>query len=155
LAQRHIDYHRRTLREAPLDDVDPPAPITLGPGLSPGSAELARLTDAVSRSLEALGPEDRFMLCSYFLDRQTLLDISRVLHIHEATVSRRLKRLVADLRKRLVHNLQSGGLTKRASEEALGADPRDIELNLRALLQTSQTTPFSAMTAPNPASDKI
>ena len=155
LAQRHIDYHRRTLREAPLDDVDPPAAAILGPALSPGSAELARLTDAVSRSLAAIGPEDRFMLCSYFLDRQTLLDISRVLHIHEATVSRRLKRLVADLRKRLVHNLQSGGLSQRAAEEALGADPRDIELNLRALLQTSQKTPFSAMTAPIPATDKI
>ena len=150
LAQRHIDYHRRTRREAPLDDVDPPA---LEPSLSPGSAELARLTDAVSRSLQALAAEDRFVLSCYFLDRQSLLEISRVLRVHEATVSRRLKRLIADLRKRLVHNLQSGGLSKRAAEEALGADPRDIELNLRALLQTSQNSPFSEKTAA--ASDKI
>jgi RNA polymerase sigma-70 factor (ECF subfamily) len=154
LAQRHIDYHRRTRRETPLDNVDPPTP---GPSISPGSAELARLTDAVSRSLQALAGEDRFMLSSYFLDRQSLLEISRVLRVHEATVSRRIKRLVADLRKRLVHNLQSGGLSKRAAEEALGTDPRDIELNLRALLQTSQTPPFSDKTAsvPNTASDKL
>ena len=149
LAQRHIDYHRRTRREAPLDDVDPPA---LEPS-DPGSAELARLTDAVSRGLQALAPEDRFVLSCYFLDRQSLLEISRVLRVHEATVSRRLKRLIADLRKRLVHNLQSGGLSKRAAEEALGTDPRDIELNLRALLQTSQNPPFSEKTAA--ASDKI
>ncbi len=140
LAQRHIDYHRRTRREAPLEDVDPPA---LESPVSPGSAELARISDAVSRSLQALAAEDRFVLCCYFLDRQSLLAISRILRVHEATVSRRLKRLVADLRKRLVHNLQSGGLSKRAAEEALGADPRDIELNLRALLQTSQTRSFS------------
>ena len=150
LAQQHIDYHRRTRREAPLEDVDPPA---LESPVSPGSAELARISDAVSRSLQALAAEDRFVLCCYFLDRQSLLAISRILRVHEATVSRRLKRLVADLRKRLVHNLQSGGLSKRAAEEALGADPRDIELNLRALLQTSQTRSFPERTAA--ASDKI
>jgi RNA polymerase sigma-70 factor (ECF subfamily) len=150
LAQRHIDYHRRTRREAPLDNVDPPA---VEPALSPGSAELTRLTDAVRRSLQALAPEDRFIISCYFLDRQSLLAISRVLRVHEATVSRRLKRLIADLRKRLVHNLQSGGLSKRAAEEALGADPRDIELNLRAVLQTSQNPPFSEEMAA--ASDKI
>lgn len=148
LAQRHVDYHRRTRREAPLDNVDPPATEASG---SPASAELLRLTDAVRLSLQALPAEDRFMLSAYFLDRQSLLEISRVIRVHEATVSRRLKRLVNDLRKQLVHQLQSAGLSKRAAEEALGADPRDIELNLRALLQTSQNPPFSDETA----SDKI
>jgi RNA polymerase sigma-70 factor, ECF subfamily len=154
LAQRHIDHHRRTRREEPLDDVEPSAP---GLSSSPEPAELARLTDAVSLSLQALAPEDRYMLSAYFLDRQSLLEISRVLHIHEATVSRRLKRLVADLRERLIQNLQTGGLSKRAAQEALGTDPRDIELNLRAVLQTSQTPTFSGMaaSATGTASDKI
>jgi RNA polymerase sigma-70 factor (ECF subfamily) len=148
LAQRHVDYHRRTGRETSLDNVDPPAAEA---SRSPASAELLRLKDAVSRSLRALPAEDRFVLSAYFLDRQSLLEISRVIRVHEATVSRRLKRLVADLRKQLVHHLQSGGLSKRAAEEALGADPRDIELNLRVILQTSQSPPFSDKTA----SDKI
>jgi RNA polymerase sigma-70 factor (ECF subfamily) len=154
LAQRYVDYHRRTRREAPLDNVDPPAAEASG---SPASVEILRLKDAVSRSLQALPAEDRFVLSAYFLDRQSLLEISRVIRVHEATVSRRLKRLAADLRKQLIQNLQSGGLSKRASEEALGADPRDIELNLRALLQTSQTPPFSDKTASVPivASDKV
>jgi RNA polymerase sigma-70 factor (ECF subfamily) len=42
-------------------------------------------------------------------------------------------------------------LSKAAAEEALGTDPRDIEINLRRLLQTSQTSSFSnrrAQTAP-------
>jgi RNA polymerase sigma-70 factor, ECF subfamily len=154
LAQRHIDHHRRTRREEPLDDVEPSAP---GLSSSPEPTELARLTDAVSLSLQALAPEDRYMLSAYFLDRQSLLEISRVLHIHEATVSRRLKRLVADLHERLLQNLQTGGLSKRAAQEALGTDPRDIELNLRAVLQTSQTPTFSGMaaSATGTASDKI
>ena len=148
LAQRHVDHHRRTRREAPLDKVDPP---TAEAASLPASAEVNRLQEAVSVSLRSLPAEDRFMLSAYFLDRQSLLEISRVIRVHEATVSRRLKRLVADLRKQLIHHLQSGGLSKRAAEEALGADPRDIELNLRALLQTSQRPPFSSKTA----SDKI
>jgi RNA polymerase sigma-70 factor (ECF subfamily) len=148
LAQRHVDHHRRTRREAPLDNVDPPAAEGSS---SPASAELSHLTNALRLSLRALPAEDRFVLAAYFLDRQSLLEISRVIRVHEATVSRRLKRLVADLRKQLLHHLQSGGLSKRAAEESLGTDPRDIELNLRALLQTSQSPPFSGKTA----SDKI
>jgi RNA polymerase sigma-70 factor (ECF subfamily) len=139
LAQRHVDHHRRVHRETPLDNLDVPAPLS---SVCTIPAELSRLTRAVERTLQSLLPEDRFLLSSYFLDRQTLLHISRLLHVHEATISRRLKRLVADLRKQLLHNLQSGGLSKRAAEEALGNDPRDIEINLRALLQTSQSTSF-------------
>jgi len=154
LAQRHVDYHRRTRREAPLDNVDLPAAEA---SHSPTSPEVLRITDAVTRSLRGLAPEDRFMLSAYFLDRQSLLEISRVIRVHEATISRRLKRLVTDLRKQLIHHLQSGGLSKRAAEEALGTDPRDVELNLRAVLQTSQRPPFSDKTASGSiaASDKI
>jgi RNA polymerase sigma-70 factor, ECF subfamily len=154
LAQRYVDYHRRTRREAPLDNVDPPAAEA---PVSPASAEVLRLKNAVSLTLRALPAEDRFVLSAYFLDRQSLLEISRVIRVHEATVSRRLKRLAGDLRKQVLHHLQSGGLSKRAAEEALGADPREIELNLRALLQTSQTPPFSDKTASVriAASDKL
>ena len=91
--------------------------------------------------------EERYLLSSYFLDGQPLAQIGRVLHVHEATISRRLKRLLTDLRKRLLHHLQAGGLSKRAAEEALGNDPRDLEINLRALLQSSQISSFSEQTA--------
>jgi RNA polymerase sigma-70 factor, ECF subfamily len=147
LAQRHVDHHRRFHRETPLDTLDVPASEAAA---APLPEELTRLTYAVARTLRDLLPEDRFLLFSYFLDRQTLLQIARILHVHEATISRRLKRLVADIRKQLLHNLQSDGLSKRAAEEALGTDPRDIEINLRSLLQSSQTESFSDKTAPTP-----
>lgn len=145
LAQRHIDHHRRTRREAPLDDFDTPAPVP-----APLATELAPLTVALRITLETLPGEDRFLLASYFLDQRTLAEIGRTLHVHEATISRRLKRLTGDLRHRLLGNLQSGGLSKRAAEEALGADPRDLEINLRHLLQTSESPPFSGRAAPPP-----
>ncbi len=143
LAQRHVDHHRRTKRESPLDDQEAAAPAST---ITPLPAELDRLTLAVSRTFATLSPEDRFLLASYFLDQKTLRQIACLLQVHEATISRRLKRLTSDLHKQLLRNLQSGGLSKRAAEEALGADPRDLEINLRTLLQTSQSTSFSDKT---------
>jgi RNA polymerase sigma-70 factor, ECF subfamily len=148
LVQRFRDHHRRTHRETPLEGIDSPAPIA---SIAPIAAETAMLAEAVSRTLKDIDPEDRFLLVAYYLDRQTLLQIARTLHVHEATISRRLKRLVAGLRKQLLRNLCSTGLSRAAAEEALGADPRDIEINLRALLQTSQIPAFSTMRA---ASDR-
>jgi RNA polymerase sigma-70 factor (ECF subfamily) len=142
LAQRHVDHHRRTHRESPLDTLDAPAPQP-----EPAPAELTGLARAITITLESLSAEERYLLSSYFLDGQPLAQIGRVLRVHEATISRRLKRLLTDLRKRLLHHLQAGGLSKRAAEEALGNDPRDLEINLRALLQSSQISSFSEQTA--------
>jgi RNA polymerase sigma-70 factor (ECF subfamily) len=143
LAQRHVDHHRRTYREIPLDDLDAPAPAAAS---APLPTELNRLKQCVSQTFAALLPEDRFLLVSYFLDQKTLLQISRLLQVHEATVSRKLKRLAADIRKQLLRNLQAGGLSKQAAEEALGTDPRDLDINLRLSLQSSQSAAFSDKT---------
>jgi len=146
LVQRYRDRLRRTRRETPLDDFDGPAPDAPAPQVRAEIfASPSTLARAVALTLAALPAEDRFLLAAYYLDRQTLLQIARTLKVHEATVSRRLKRLVAELRKRLLRNLTAEGLSKRAAEEALGADPRDVEINLRALLQTSQLPAFSFM----------
>jgi RNA polymerase sigma-70 factor, ECF subfamily len=159
LAQRHVDHHRKTWREESLDNSanaenpDQPnriEPIAPTPEAIPTAKDLTIITLAVQQSLANRPAEDRFLLAAYFLDQQTLLQISRVLHVHEATVSRKLHRLVEDLRKDLLANLQSQGLSKRAAEEALGTDPRDLTTgdpdplssNLRNLLQISQSQPF-------------
>jgi len=149
LAQRHVDHYRRTYREIPLEVIEgSEADAAPSASATPLPAELNRLIHAVAHTLEALPPEDRFLLATYFLDQQTLLQIAHLLHVHEATISRKLKRLTTDLRKQLLRNLQAGGLSRRAAEEALGADPRDLELNLRALLQNSQPQPFSDRASP-------
>ena len=150
LAQRSIDHHRRTRRETPLDDFDVPAPAPAAV-----SAETDLLVEALARTFRSLASEDRYLLCAYYLDRRTLLQIAHILAVHEATISRRLKRLLADLRRQLLDNLRSGGLSRRAAEEALGADPRDIEINLRKLLQTSQTPTFFNQTAASVTSEPL
>lgn len=146
LAQRHVDHHRRTYRETslPADD-QTPAPAA---SASPAPDLLFRLGDSLKATLGALDPEERFLLSSWFLDQRTLLEISRTLSVHEATVSRRIGRLTTRLHKELLANLQASGMSLAAAEEALGTDPRDININLRAALQTSQSAAFSEQGVP-------
>jgi RNA polymerase sigma-70 factor (ECF subfamily) len=148
LAQRHVDHHRRSHRELPLDDptnsYDPPA-LESEPEKPP--TELLILGRAIEEALRRRPAEERFLLASYYIDERTLLQIAQVLHVHEATVSRKLRRVTGDLRKQVLKNLQGFGLSRRAAEEALGADPRDLDLNLKKLLQNPPSDTFQEKAA--------
>ena len=139
LAQRSVDRHRRAGRETPIADEDPPA-APLSP--NPKSEVLLLLGLTLTTMMGALEPEERFLLSAWFLDGRTLLEISRTVKVHEATVSRRIQRLTARLCKELLKNLQASGMSRAAAEEALGTDPRDVQINLRTLLQTSRPAAF-------------
>jgi RNA polymerase sigma-70 factor (ECF subfamily) len=139
LAQRNVDRHRRTHRETPLPSEElaatPPAAV-------PPSDVLSRLGESLAATLGSLSPEERFLLSALFLDRRTLLEISRILRVHEATVSRRVSRLTLRIRQDLLTHLQAQGMSRAAAEEALGTDPRDLDINLRSLLQASRPAAF-------------
>lgn len=143
LAQRHVDHHRRTHREETLDDpLNPIEPAVAEREDAETPRELALLRRAIEQALGECATEERFLLAAYYLDDRTLLEVARVLGVHEATVSRRLRRVAEDVRKGVMRNLQQAGLSRRSAEEALGADPRDIEMNLRKLLQISAAAAF-------------
>jgi len=144
LAQRHVDYHRRSHREEPLEEFDAPAPEQ---AQEKPAAMLTTLEKAVEGALSSAEAEDRLLLAAYFLDGRTLHEIAKMLQVHEATVSRKLKRICQDLRKQVLKNLQGLGLSRRAGEEALGADPRDLDVNLKELLQYSQSDAFQEKAA--------
>lgn len=132
LAQRRVNLYRRTSRETTLDDnLDPPAPAA-----EPANFEqLEKLRPSLEFAIAALCAEERFLLSAYYLDMRTLDELSLVLRVHEATVSRKLKRATEHVRKELLKALTARGLNRRAAEETLGTDPRDVDLNLRKLLQ--------------------
>jgi RNA polymerase sigma-70 factor (ECF subfamily) len=134
-----VDHYRGSHREQPLEEYEAPAPA-----IEPEkpASELTVLQKALEAALELCETEDRFLLASYYLDERTLLQIAQVLHVHEATISRKLKRVCQELRKQILKNLQSSGMSRRAAEEALGADPRDLDMDLRKLLQYSQSDAF-------------
>jgi RNA polymerase sigma-70 factor (ECF subfamily) len=139
LAQRHVNHFRQTRRESPLENVEVAA---AAPAIATEQAELARLRAGLTRVFEALDAEERFLLSSYYLDQRTLLQIAGVLRVHEATASRKLKRVTEQVRKKLLKALETEGMSRRAAQEALGADPRDLDLNLRNLLQVREAATF-------------
>jgi RNA polymerase sigma-70 factor (ECF subfamily) len=145
LAQRHVDNHRRTRREEPLEVLDAPAPE---PSTQTPPAKLSQLERAIEVTLGQRNEEERFLLAAYYLDRQTLLQIARILGVHEATVSRKLHRATKEIRKQVLRNLQHAGLSKRAAEEAMGADPRDLHVNVKKLLQNLQNPSFPMQAVP-------
>jgi RNA polymerase sigma-70 factor, ECF subfamily len=145
LAQRHVDHHRRTHREEPLEEFDAPAPDAAPEA---PMAEFSQLEQAVELALRQQNAEERFILAAYFLDGQTLLQIARTLGVHEATVSRKLHRVTDAIRAQVLRNLQDGGMSRRAAEEAMGTDPRDLDLNVKKLLQNSERQAFNEQAAP-------
>ena len=165
LAQRHVDQHRRTHREQPLDETNEnAAPATNAEG-EPDSKLLPLLATAVEEAMERHSPEERFLLASYYLDGRRLHEIAAVLGVHEATISRKLKRATESIRKQILRSLERKGLSRREAEEALGTDPRDLtaalsdpdlsasganphRLRLKELLQSSQPQPFKEQAGP-------
>jgi len=150
LTQRHVDHYRRTRREEPLrqsndiDEFDAPAPDPL-PQM-PARA-LSLLEQAIEQAVSGRIAEERYLLAAYYLDGQTLLEIGRVLGVHEATMSRRLHRAADQIRKQILKNLERHGMSRRQAVETMGADPRDLEVNLKKLLQNSQSEAFQEQAA--------
>jgi len=146
LAQRFVDHYRRTYREQPLDEFDAPA---ADGAAEENAAESPLLAQAIELSLRHLEPEERFLMAAYYLDDRTLAQIAAVLHVHEATISRRLRRATESVRKEIVRTLMKAGMSRRAAEEALGTDPRDVDLkmDLKKLLQSSEPVAFTEKAA--------
>jgi RNA polymerase sigma-70 factor (ECF subfamily) len=127
LAQRHVDAVRAARRTISLDEGsegDEAAPLREPPAACSGSlaltaappapAELepdrqrylAILQAAITAAIGTLESRDRLRLSYYYVQDLTLAQIGRLLGEHEATVSRKLDRVRAELRRRVEHTLR-------------------------------------------------
>jgi len=140
LAQRRVNQYRKIGRETELGEIEPAAAVS--DQIEPKQLEDLRV--ALKITLSEASAEERFLLSAYYLDQHTLHEMSRVLRVHEATISRKLRRATERLRKQLLRTLRTQGLSRRGAEEALGTDPRDVDINLRRLLQKSEGDPISS-----------
>ena len=144
VAQEFVNTYRKQRRLVSLDEeaeegvqfaAASPEPI------APANPVLERATDEALRELDK---EDRFVLASYFLDGRTLAEIARAVRVHESTISRKVEKLTKGLRKQILKNLVSFGMSRRQAEEALAADVRDLTVDIRAsLAQDSVSGAFS------------
>lgn len=88
-----------------------------------------RLEIALKDVLAERDPRDRYLLAGYFFDGRTLAELAQTLGVHESTVSRRLDRLISDIRRSVKSNLRRRGMTERQIKESLQSDIRAFSLS--------------------------
>lgn len=116
VGQLAIDRHRRTSRLVQTEEASefdraaaevhegdgwrPVAPRDPESGLAERDAARA-VEEALARALGTLEAEDRLLVKLYYFDGLRLKEAGAVLGVHEATASRRLTRLHAEIRRRV------------------------------------------------------
>lgn len=133
LAQEYVNRYRKERRTISFEEaMETPARGDITKQVSASDqAKVAQVTDA---ALAALSSEDQFLLAAYYLDGRTLAEIGRMLSLHESTVSRRIGKMISDLRKRIIKELCRSGMSKQAAEEILEMDVRDVGVDVRRRL---------------------
>jgi RNA polymerase sigma-70 factor (ECF subfamily) len=126
LAQRHVDALRSARRFSPLPDEEA-VPAAAAPSSS--DPERERYQALVQRALDAaiaqLGARDRLRLSCYYAQQLTLAEIGRLLHEHEATVSRHLAKTRRAIRQ----------MTERWLASEAGLDPAELHNCLLVVLE--------------------
>jgi RNA polymerase sigma-70 factor, ECF subfamily len=144
LAQEYVNRYRTHRKLVSLEEENEEGVQFAAPVAEESVAVDGRLEAAVDDVLAALPAEERYVLAAYFLDQRTLADVARTLGVHESTISRKLDKLTAQLRKQILEALGKRGMSRRQAEEALAADVRDLQVNIRArLAQDAAAAPFS------------
>ena len=138
LAQEYVNRYRSQRRLVSLEEEEEAGhQFTAAATPAPQNGD-ARVGAAVDEALAGLGEEDRYCLASYFLDGQTLAEIARTLKVHESTISRKLEKITRNLRSAVVAALVRRGMDRRAAQEALETDVRDLGVNVRGRLGASR-----------------
>jgi RNA polymerase sigma-70 factor (ECF subfamily) len=144
MAQQFVNAYRKQRRVVSLDEESECGAQFAAPAEDEARRLDPRLEQTLDQVLRSLSAEERFVLASYFLDGRTLAEIALALSVHESTISRRIEKLTRSIRKQVLKQLVQQGMSRRQAEEALGADVRDLALDIRAsLAQDSMAGAFS------------
>jgi RNA polymerase sigma-70 factor (ECF subfamily) len=96
----------------------------------------AEIQKALATSVRQLSAEDRLLVKLYYFDGLRLREAGAVLGVHEATASRRLTRVHAELRQHVERLLQEEGWTKPETERAFAEVALHLEADIEPLLRT-------------------
>ena len=97
----------------------------------------AELQKALAESVKTMSAEDRLLVKLYYFDGLRLREAGAVLGVHEATASRRLTRIHAELRRHVEKILiEEVGWTKPETEQAFSDVALNLETDIEPLLAT-------------------
>ena len=153
VAQLAIDQHRKQSRlvqteeDADFDRIiqhgqDVSTWSGHGASLNPElqiSAKLAgaQMQKALAESVKHMSAEDRLLVKLYYFDGLRLREAGAVLGVHEATASRRLTRIHADLRQQVERLLiEQEGWTQPETAQAFSEVALNLEADIEPLLAT-------------------
>ena len=134
LAQRHVDRGRAARRTDPLPDDGAAlvAPVRSDAADPERARFVSLMRTALAVSISALASRDRLRLGAYYAQDLTLAAIGRLLHEHEAIVSRHLARTRWEIRAAVEATLRSEhGMDEAAIAEcirAVSGDTGDLDL---------------------------
>ena len=141
LAQRCVDRWRGYAKTVSLEERVEAGESFAAPAEAASSQPDPRVGTAVRQALSELQSDDRYILAAYYLDQRTLAAIARTVGVHESTISRRLERLTANLRKRVRKCLQEAGLGAHQCDEILNdLDVRDLNVDVAGQLRQEAVT---------------
>lgn len=91
--------------------------------------------EALSRALKELAAEDRLLVKLYYFDGRRLKEAGAVLGVHEATASRRLTRIHAEIRQRVEAILtKEHGWTREETARSLAEAASHLDTDLQLML---------------------
>ena len=137
LAQRYVDRVRARRRLVPLPEGDATAaPQPVDEATPDRVRYLEFMQHALAHAVARLDSRDRLRLACYYLQAQTLAAVGRVLHEHEATVSRQLARTRRAIRADVERELRvDRGLSDAQIAECFESTSRDVgPLDLEPML---------------------
>jgi RNA polymerase sigma-70 factor (ECF subfamily) len=154
VAQLAIDHHRKqsrlvqTEQDADFDRLsrdgdDGREQLVTSSTLNPESQIADKLAgvemqDALTQSIGDLSAEDRLLIKLYYFDGLRLREAGAVLGVHEATASRRLTRIHAELRNRVeIILIRDRGWTKAETRRSFADVALHLEADLEPLLANS------------------
>jgi RNA polymerase sigma-70 factor (ECF subfamily) len=137
LAQEYVNRYRRQRRLVSLEERTEAGVQFQAEEHDPAQALDLRLEEATDQALDSLAAEDKLILASYYLDRRTLAEIARLLGVHESTVSRRLEKITASVRKSIFAGLVKRGMSSKEAQQAMQVEVSDISLDVRRRLTES------------------
>jgi RNA polymerase sigma-70 factor, ECF subfamily len=136
MAQKHIDRCRSGARDVSLEEQMEQGVAFASADAPENPADAEPVSAAVAGALGACTADERFLLAAYFLDGCTLAQIGRQNGVHESTISRKLDRLTANIRKRVRKRLLGTGMSPSRCDELLAQlDVRDLNVNVAASLR--------------------